>query len=183
MMISDTDLLVAPPQMPDPRFRDSVIMITEHTDLHTLGVCVNRPLRQKLSDLVTSSDPGSLPNLDVYWGGPVAMTHLGLLHSTDWIIQDTQVINQDWAMTSSAEMLACISSGDCPRQFRLFLGFSAWAPGQLAAEIHGGGQWQQKHSWLMAKNLGAEWLFEQPVEQLWSGVVTLSCHQAVDGWL
>jgi hypothetical protein len=36
---------------------------------------------------------------------------------------------------------------------------------------------------LTAQNLGPEWLFEQPVDELWSNVITLSSHQAVDSWL
>jgi putative AlgH/UPF0301 family transcriptional regulator len=72
---------------------------------------------------------------------------------------------------------------DMPRYFRMFMGYAAWGPGQLDQEIEGQGPWSQAQSWLTAQNLGPEWLFEQPVEELWSGVVTLSCHQAVDSWL
>ncbi len=35
----------------------------------------------------------------------------------------------------------------------------------------------------VAQNLGPDWLLDQDPEELWSSVVTLSSHQAVDSWL
>ena len=106
-----------------------------------------------------------------------------MLHSSDWVCSDTVMITSAWAMTSSLEMFHCMMDHDMPRHFRLLMGYASWAPDQLDQEIEGQGGWRQEHSWLTAQNLGPEWLFEQPVEDLWSGVVTLSCHQAVDSWL
>lgn len=63
------------------------------------------------------------------------------------------------------------------------MGYCSWAAGQLEAELNGHGPWQKQNSWLVAHNLGPEWLLEQPVDDLWTGATTLCSHQAVDSWL
>jgi putative transcriptional regulator len=185
LALNPTDLLIAPPNMPDPRFRDSVLMLTHHDDQGAHGLCVNKPLGRDLDHILrhANMDCSGLPPMPVYWGGPVSNTSIWMLHSADWVCSQTVMITSVWAMTSSEEMFHCLASHDMPRHFRLFMGYASWAPGQLDQEIEGQGSWRKEQSWLTAQNLGPEWLFEQPVEDLWSGVVTLSCHQAVDSWL
>lgn len=86
-------------------------------------------------------------------------------------------------MTSNIDMFKHLAEGDCPKHFRLMIGYCSWSRGQLEAEIAGNPPWNKGHSWLVAKNLGPEWLFEQPVDLLWENATTLSAHQAVDSWL
>ena len=86
-------------------------------------------------------------------------------------------------MTSHARMLDQLTEDSGPRWSRFMLGHAGWAPGQLQAELEGGQGWSQSQSWLTAENLGPAWLLDQAVEDLWSSVITVSCHQAVDSWL
>ena len=185
LALNPTDLLIAPPNMPAPRFRDSVLMLTHSDERGAHGLCVNRPLGHTLEEILKHADLDhtGLPPMPVYWGGPVGSQSIWMLHSSDWVCSDTVMITSAWAMTSSLEMFHCMMDHDIPRHFRLFMGYASWGPGQLDQEIEGQGAWRQAQSWLTAQNLGPEWLFEQPVEDLWGGVVTLSCHQAVDSWL
>lgn len=180
-----TDLLIAPPAMPDPRFRDSVLMLTHHETQGSFALCVNRVTEYTLVDVLDHSNISvdSAPRVPVYWGGPVSAQSLWMIHSAEWHCEGTVMITNLWAMTSSEEMFHCLAVGDVPQQFRIVMGYAAWSPGQLAAELIGQGPWRPEHSWLVAQNLGPEWLFEQPVEDLWANVVTLSSHQAVDTWL
>jgi putative transcriptional regulator len=183
--IQATDLLIAPPNMPDPRFRDSVMMITYFSESGAHGLCVNKHSGYTLDEILNDSDirVDNVPPLPVYWGGPVNQNSLWMLHSTDWICDKTVTISDDWAMTSSAEMFERLQNHDLPTHFRLLIGYASWAPGQLDHELLGLGPWKKENSWLTAHNLGPEWLFEQEVDTLWASVVTLSCHQAVDSWL
>ena len=183
--LNPTDLLIAPPNMPDPRFRDSVLMLTHCDSQGAHGLCVNRPLNHTLHDILTHTNINSadVPPVPVYWGGPVSSTSIWMLHSPDWVCDQTVMIASSWAMTSSEQMFYCLMDGDHPRNFRLLLGYAAWGPDQLEQELEGQGAWRREQSWLTAQNLGPEWLFEQPVEEMWDNVVTLSSHQAVDSWL
>ena len=183
--VNATDLLIAPPAMPDPRFRRSVLMITHEHDSGSFALCVNRPTTHTLVDVLANSEINIInpPAIPVYWGGPVSSNSLWMLHSTDWATDDTAVITSAWAMTSSESMFHSIADGDTPRHFRIVMGYCSWAQGQLDAELNGSGPWQKQHSWLVAQNLGPEWLLDQDPETLWSSATTLCSHQAVDSWL
>ena len=180
-----TDLLIAPPGIPDTRFREAVLMMTHDNPSGSFALCVNRPLNSSLDEILEDSDLGipNLPRVPVYWGGPVSPNSIWMIHSTDWVCKHTVMITSAWAMTSHEEMFHCMADGDTPRWFRMVMGYSSWGPGQLTCELEGLGPWSKDHSWLVAHNLGPEWLFEQPPEELWSNVITLSSHQAVDSWL
>jgi putative AlgH/UPF0301 family transcriptional regulator len=80
-------------------------------------------------------------------------------------------------------MFNVMAHGDYPQFFRIMFGYCSWQPGQLRCELEGLAPWKQEHSWLVAHNMGPEWLFEQPVEDIWTNATTLSSHQAVDSWL
>lgn len=157
-------------------------MITGHSQSGSRAVCVNRPMAVTL-DQVLAGHAWSLPPVPVYWGGPVNTHSLWMLHSTDWQCDHTIQLSESWAVTSHARMLDQLTADTGPRWSRFILGHAAWAPGQLQAELEGHQGWSQSQSWLTAENLGTAWLLDQAVEDLWSSVITVSCHQAVDSWL
>lgn len=180
-----TDLLIAPPNIPDPRFKNAVLMLTHNEPSGSFALCVNRPTDYTLKEVLadTRLDLPTLPNLPIYWGGPVGTQSLWMLHSSDWVTEGTVMITSAWAMTSSEEMFHNISDGDMPRQLRMVMGYCTWAPGQLQKELEGAHPWHPQHSWLVAQNLGPEWLLEQDPSDIWASATTLSSHQAVDSWL
>lgn len=183
--IQPTDLLIAPPGMPDARFRNSVLMVTHANETGAFALCVNRPAGFTLDEILSDSNVKihNPPSLPVYWGGPVSATSLWMMHSAEWQTRSTVMISTAWAMSSSEEMFHCLADGDCPRHFRIVMGYCGWAPGQLEAELKGKGPWKPQHSWLVAHNLGPDWLFDQDPEDLWASATTLCSHQAVDSWL
>jgi putative transcriptional regulator len=183
--VQSTDLLIAPPGIPDPRFRDSVLMLTHNNDAGSFALCVNRSAGFTLDEILEDSDIAvtAAPRLPVFWGGPVSSNSLWMVHSTEWQTKGTVMISSAWAMTSSEEMFHCLSDGDSPRYLRMVMGYCSWAPDQLRHELNGLGPWKREHSWLVAQNLGPEWLLDQPPEDLWAAATTLCSHQAVDSWL
>ncbi len=180
-----TDLLIAPPNMPDPRFRNSVLLLTHLHNKGAFALCVNRAMNFTLDEILQDSNVKIVnpPCLPVYWGGPMSVNSLWMLHSADWSCEGTTMISSAWALTSNEGMFHHIADGDVPRYFRIVMGYASWAPGQLEAELEGEGPWKKNNSWLVAQNLGPDWLLDQDPEELWSSVVTLSSHQAVDSWL
>lgn len=180
-----TDLLIAPPGIPDNRFRNSVLMLTHDHTQGSFALCVNRPAGYTLDQILDDSNLkiANVPQLPVYWGGPVSSNSLWMMHSSEWVCESTVMISSVWAMTSSEEMFHNIANGDTPNYFRIVMGYCSWAPGQLEMELNGRGNWRKEHSWLVAQNLGPEWLFDQDPEDLWAAATTLCSHQAVDSWL
>jgi putative transcriptional regulator len=181
----DTDLLIAPPGLPDPRFKDTVLMLTHHHDQGSFALCVNRESHHTLQDLIKEVDLelDCELNFPLYWGGPMSPTTIWMLHSSEWSIEGVTVsIDDQWSMTSNMGMFQHIADGDYPQHFRIMYGYCSWARDQLVGELAGRAPWRKEHSWLVAHNLGPEWLFEQPIEDLWTNATTLCSHQAVDSW-
>jgi putative transcriptional regulator len=182
-MPNSTDLLIAPPAIPDQRFRKAVIMLTHDTQQGSFALCVNKPTDHTLQDILDDNNIEAYLNFPLYWGGPVSQGTVWMLHDSDWSIESTVQLNEQWSMTSNLEMFYCLADGDCPRHFRLMLGYCSWANRQLTAELRGMPPWNHNHSWLVAENPGAEWLFDSAVEDLWMETTQLSSNQAVDSWL
>jgi putative transcriptional regulator len=182
-MPNSTDLLIAPPAIPDKRFHKAVLMLTHDTEQGSFALCVNKPTNHTLNDILEENQIDANLNFPLYWGGPVSSTTVWMLHSSEWATDHTVSINDDWSMTSNIDMFYSLADGDCPQHFRLMIGYCSWANRQLAAELKGMPPWNHNHSWLVAENPGPEWLFDSAVEELWMETTQLSSNQAVDSWL
>jgi putative transcriptional regulator len=137
-------LLVAGPEMGDPRFAETVIYVVAHSDKGALGVIVNQPVKSvsfaelfRLLHLDPSAGSGSL---SVHYGGPVEPGLGFVLHSRDVTLGDADVVAGDLAATTEPEMLRRIASGKGPSRYLFALGYAGWAPGQLETEL-GRGDW------------------------------------------
>jgi putative transcriptional regulator len=136
-------LLVAMPQMPDPRFARSVVYLCAHTADGAMGLIVNK-LIDSLSfpDLLRqlNIDPPDIADrIHVHFGGPVEAARGFVLHSTDYMHDATMVVDDRFALTATIDVLKAIAKGSGPRQRLLALGYAGWAPGQLDQEINSNG--------------------------------------------
>jgi putative transcriptional regulator len=179
------DLLIAPPGIPDSRFKHAVLLLTHDHLGGSFALCVNRSTDHVLQEAIR--DVEGLEDADLrfplYWGGPVSPGTIWMLHSSEWDSEHTVSINDEWSMTSHVSMFYALADGDFPNQFRLLVGYCSWAQGQLRAELRGLPPWSHNHSWLVAQDPGPEWVFETPIEQLWNDATELSSQQAVNSWL
>jgi putative transcriptional regulator len=156
-------LLVAMPQMTDPRFARSVVYLCAHSADGAMGLVVNRlidsvsfgHLLEQLG-VETGSHQSDMP---VHFGGPVESSRGFVLHTTDYVQDSSLVIDRDIALTATIDMLKAIASGKGPERCVLALGYAGWAPGQLDAEI-------QDNGWLLVpsdlelvfgRDNGAKW--------------------------
>jgi putative transcriptional regulator len=106
-----------------------------------------------------------------------------MLHDSDWSVNNTMRINDQWSITSHEEMFHHLSKGVWPTRFRIMIGHASWDAGQLDAEIEGEEPWTHSSSWLCVKRPDPNWLFDLDAEQLWSGSCSLCGQQAVDSWM
>ncbi len=134
-------LLVASPDFEDPNFKRTVVLILEHNSEGALGVVLNRRLGVLLEDAATGwGIYGSEPRV-VFEGGPVqrdATIALGRLHHP--------CVDSDAFAKPLIGNLVSIDLDTQPElvegllvDLRVFLGYSGWSPGQLDAEVRGGG--------------------------------------------
>ncbi len=131
-------LLVASAQLSDPNFVRTVVYLLDHNDGGTLGFIINRPLDVPLSEL-WGEVPTCLANARVAAeGGPVDR-HKGLLLHRCVELEGAQRMSAGFAVGGEIEALAARFAEGCDDSGpRLFLGHSAWAPGQLLTEIENG---------------------------------------------
>jgi putative transcriptional regulator len=136
-------LLVAMPQMRDPRFTRSVIYMCAHNAEGAMGLVVNRRVDTiSFSDLLTQLGITSSRRKDdirVHFGGPVEQGRGFVLHSTDYTQVGTLRVDESVALTATLDILKEIAAGGGPRCSLLALGYAGWGPGQLDAEIQANG--------------------------------------------
>ena len=168
MLLSEGDgfagqLLVAMPQMQDPRFAKTVIYLCAHTPEGAMGLVLNR-----LVDSITFPDlleqlgiePAiSGDEIRVHFGGPVESGRGFVLHTADYQREGTLPINSGIALTATVDILRDMARGAGPRQTLLALGYAGWGPGQLDAEIQANG-WLQvpaDEALVFGQDLEAKW--------------------------
>ena len=159
---STPSLIIAMPELLDPNFYRSVVLLVEKNEDGAFGLVINQPGGKRVEELCE--------NLDVEWkgerellaltGGPVALQQGFLLHGQ--LPEDRGV--QSRAVTRHIGIASDMDSfrdlcGNPPEALRVFLGYSGWAPGQLDREMLEG-------AWL-STDATFDLVFEIPSEQVW----------------
>jgi putative transcriptional regulator len=133
------------PQMSDPFFARSVVYVCEHSEeAGAMGLIINRAIDSlTIDELYAQLKIESVMHTDqprpVYFGGPVAPGHAFVLHSVDYREERTLWIGDEFAVTTTLDILGAMGKGCGPRQYLLAVGYAGWGPGQLEAEIQANG--------------------------------------------
>lgn len=141
-------LLVAMPQISDPFFQRSVVLLVAHEEEGSLGFVVNRltdtPVREILEGM--SLPWHGDPELRANFGGPVQPELGSVLYDpaeTEHLALDRAgEIVPGVAITQHAADLAKLADGP-PTSLRLILGYAGWSAGQLVDEV-------ERHDWIVA---------------------------------
>lgn len=153
--------LIAMPQLNDPHFERSVVLMLEHGEQGALGLVLNRPTPVTLAEVARSQDLTVRPELGpevVFQGGPVQAERGFVLH--DWTEAPEGVrLADNLMLSSSMETLKLLFTLGGVR-FRLCLGYSGWGSGQLESELRDG-------SWLVAPFTPGH-VLDTPPAQLWT---------------
>ncbi len=121
--------LVAKPEMPDPRFQRSVILLLAHDDGGTVGLVVNRPTGVTVPNAPDDPHP-------IYLGGPVDPDRVVVLGRGERPQGPFQRVWEDvWWSTDRGAIEALLGGSIDADALRVFLGYTGWAPGQLDAEL------------------------------------------------
>ncbi len=136
------ELLVATPDMRDPRFARTVIYMVRHDQSGAQGFVVNRPLREvplaRLLDQMRMESAGATGSVRLHSGGPVEPLRVFVLHTSDYAGGETEAVKHGVSVTFSPDILSAMAQGKGPRRSRIVLGYAGWASGQLEAEIEAG---------------------------------------------
>ncbi len=132
-------LLVAAPEIRDPRFTHTVIFMVEHDATGALGLVINRVLGTgplaKLMESLKIDSTGASGDIRVHYGGPVEPQHPFIIHSAEYRSRGTRRVTDEVAVTSAPEVLLDIAKGTGPKRSVFALGYAGWGPGQLESEM------------------------------------------------
>jgi putative transcriptional regulator len=125
-------LLIAAPNLLDPNFFRTVVLLLEHQDEGAVGVVLNRPSEQPaheaIPDLADVLDATEM----LHQGGPVqpeAVIALGEYRTppaSEPIVGRVGLLGGDLDLNELGTLID---------RARIFLGYAGWGPGQLEAEI------------------------------------------------
>ncbi len=136
-------LLVAMPQMRDPRFMRTVIYMCAHSTDGAVGLVVNKLVDNvSFRDLLEHLNIQTRPvenEIFVHFGGPVETGRGFVLHSSDYVQDATRLIDEHIGLTASVDILKSIAEGNGPDRSLLALGYAGWGAGQLDEEIQANG--------------------------------------------
>jgi len=133
-------LLVASPELNDPYFRQSVVLVTRHRGGAPVGVIINRPMPLTLGEAFPDREKLEGRQERIFFGGPVSRHTPVLLYRSQRDLGKSLRVLDDVYMSVAADVLEEILGGDSPPDaFRVFAGFAGWASGQLEREIERGG--------------------------------------------
>ncbi len=161
--------LVAMPQLEDPNFRRTVMLIVEHHESGTFGLVLNRQVDLLASTLCASLDVEWMgdPAANIQWGGPVE-PNTGWLLFNEALTVDlddpaiTPVGSDGIFLARSLEILRSVAHMP-PSHLRFYLGYAGWGPGQLEGEMAQG-------AWLVVPPDNNA-VFEIPPGEMWDHVV------------
>jgi putative transcriptional regulator len=165
-------LLLAMPQVLDPFFHRSVVLLVRHEDEGSLGFIVNRPTGIKVSEILKGMEVDWRGREDAvaYFGGPVNPSLGTVLFGPSSLPES----GGDFEGEAASEVLAGVSLtqhvGDLsrlaeapPERFRLFLGYAGWGSGQLIEEI-------LRNDWLTAPARG-DLIFAPDPDRVWAAAL------------
>jgi putative transcriptional regulator len=170
-------LLLSMPQLRDPNFSRTVVLLCRHSEEGAFGLVVNRPLvtsGRVIVNLEPAPEESRQPaetvaterELQVWVGGPVEPQR-------SWILVGNEPDANEEArgmriadalyLSTSPDLLRRLLEPDPPLRTRLVVGYSGWAPGQLEAEL-------QASAWLMS-DVDSDLIFNTPPERMWEAAI------------
>lgn len=160
-------LLLSMPQLTDPNFHRTVVLLCKHNEEGAFGLVVNRPLLTS-GRVVVNLDPpvATEREIEVWLGGPVEPERSCMLiggASREYEIYGGTPIAEGVSLSTSPELLRRLLEPNPPADARLIVGYAGWAPGQLEAEL-------EESAWLLS-DVDRDLLFTTPAEKMWDRAI------------
>ena len=156
-------MLIAAPNMGDPRFFHTVILMARHDKNGALGIVINRPLDERplasLLEAAGDKDTAAAGTVRVFYGGPVEPGIGFVLHSHEYHRSETIDIDGEVSLTSSRGILRDLARNQGPKKLLIAFGYAGWRGGQLEGEM-------AMRAWFTAPD-DAKLVFDTDRDKLW----------------
>jgi putative transcriptional regulator len=160
-------LLLSMPQMQDPNFARTVVLLCDFQQEGAFGLVLNRPTDLPASDVVALDPPITGGNqLPLFIGGPVQPERGWILLGEVPDEPDFRTILDGLYLSTSPHLLRRVLEATPEPRARVVAGYAGWGPGQLDDEL-------SQSAWLMADveldlvfDVGAEVMWETAIRRL-----------------
>jgi putative transcriptional regulator len=128
-------LLVASPDLQDPNFAQTVVLVLFPAGGGPMGVILNRPTPFTLNRLFPDEPKLKSREDPVAFGGPVRLQALMFLFHAERETEGALHVLDDLYLSGNGDVLSGLLAAPRSAITHYFLGYSGWAPSQLQAEI------------------------------------------------
>ena len=158
-------LLVSMPQMADPNFAKTVILLCDYTEDGAFGLVVNRPMGEPAWQLVRTEPPVRVdPSLRLWMGGPVDPQQTWVLMAEAQGPGDEhREVCPGVLLSSSKELTLQLLQTPASSRARVLVGYAGWGPGQLDKEL-------ASSSWLTV-DVDPSLIFGVPADEMWETAI------------
>jgi putative transcriptional regulator len=156
-------LLVAAPTMDDDTFEKAVVLLCENEADAKFGFIINKKMVFTLDEMV---DEVTVPNIELYCGGPADLSALQVVHQYPDLFPDAFPITKDLFLGGDmGYMFTLINEQKLDlTKMKFFLGYSGWDFEQLYSEIF------EEQSWLITP-ADATTVFQKEVTHVWQNTL------------
>jgi len=157
-------LLVSMPQLRDPNFAKTVILLCDFLPEGAFGLVLNRPTDAAASTMVRLAPPIEFGNdLVLCTGGPVEPDRGWILTSEEPVEQDYRMIVEGLYLSTSPLLLRrVLETRPAPRALVL-AGYAGGGPGQLDEEL-------EQSAWLMS-DVALDIIFDTEPGLMWETAI------------
>ena len=159
-------LLLAMPQLLDPNFARSVVLMIEHNQDHSFGLVVNRVTDYRAAQVL---EPMGIRwgagSEEVVWSGGPVMPNSGWLLHDDVGRADNEgtfTLTGELALSTSPEELRAVAEAPTG-SLRFLMGYAGWGAGQLEEEL-------TQSAWLVAE-ASRQLVFDTDPERMWQAAL------------
>jgi putative transcriptional regulator len=156
--------LVSMPQMADPNFARTVVLLCDYTEEGAFGLVVNRQMSEPAWQLVQTDPPVRVdPDLRFWMGGPVDPQRTWVLMSDAQGPDEEQREICPGVLLSVSHALTLQLLQTPSSHARVFVGCAGWGPGQLEQEL-------AESAWLTC-DVDPLLIFGVPPDEMWEAAI------------
>ena len=165
--------LIATEKMTDSRFKETVIVMLESDKNGAWGLVINKRLGTMPIALLidpslnTSEEREKLykVNVPVFWGGPVDVKEIFILHSIEYQ-SDTTKNYGNISISKDYNILFDIAENKGPKKSLVVFGYSGWGSGQLEGEM-------ERDHWILS-DIDLDITFDEDSKKKWDEAIKVS---------
>jgi putative transcriptional regulator len=158
-----SSLLVSMPQLVDPNFNRTVVLLVDYGPEGAFGLVLNRPTEMPASSMVRLAPPiVSGSDMPLWIGGPVEPER-GWILLAEEPESDFKIIRAGLYLSTSPHLLRRVLEASPAPRARVLAGFAGWGPGQLDQEL-------AESAWLMS-DIDLDLVFDIKPDMMWETAI------------